>query len=211
MCYTPGASLTAFVVNVIFSLLLIRTQNKQLQTLAYFFLFVGTMQLWDYIFWTNSSNTCVNQTTTKIAAVWNHLQPIVLALCIIYILKTPIKKESRIILCTYALAALIYTLSIWKKLGGTAKTTESGDALEWRWNHFDGAKIVYALFLASLVILAWQHFDTPWIKISTSILFIASFAFSVYKYKITANTGRMWCYLAAFAPLLYYFISQLKK
>ena len=181
----------------------------QLKVIALFFLFVGGMQFWDSIFWSFDENTTVNKCSTKAAMVWNHLEPIVLALLIVVVMNQPLHTRSKVILSLYIIAICIYTGYAWSKLHGTKKTVKSQDSLDWQWNHMKYASLIYSLFLLCLVILFYDHF-TGWVKWFSIFLTIASFAFSVYKYSIKDSVGRFWCYQAAFAPLLFIVMLRLQ-
>jgi hypothetical protein len=82
MCYTADKSIYAFVIGSSISLYLFNQANSDLKIIGGFFFFVSFMQLFDYIFWTTKKIE-TNRLTTKIACIFNHLQPIVLAYLII--------------------------------------------------------------------------------------------------------------------------------
>ena len=212
MCYTVQTSINAFIINVIISIYLYYSAfryNKipiimasELKVIAIFLLFVGGMQFWDAIFWSTKETSTLNIFATKAAMIWNHLEPIVLALSIIYILNKKLPQLSKTILTLYTIGIILYTVNGWSTLTGTGKTPDSKDSLYWEWNNFSGAQFIYFLFLICLVILFYENF-TGWIKWTNIILTLTSFFFSVYKYNIVESSGRFWCYFVAFAPLIY--------
>lgn len=207
MCFDRKTSIIALLINIISSLVLyFSTTNVQLKVIALFFLFVGGMQFWDSIFWTFDESTTINKCSTKAAMVWNHLEPIVLALLIVVVMGESLQTRSKVILLLYTVVIFIYSGYAWSRLRGTTKTEESQDSLDWRWNHMEHASLVYSLFLLCLVVLFYDHF-TGWVKWFSIFLTVASFAFSMYKYSIKASVGRFWCYQAAFAPLLFLLVS----
>lgn len=203
----------AFMINIVSCLSLlyfskIKLEHKpelkqQYIVIAFFFLFVGLMQLYDYIFWTNSANSGINQATTKIAMITNHLQPIVLMLLIMFVMKKKLNTITKSILGLYAVTAIIYSISNWGNLQGTQKTAESGDSLDWTWNHFTHSGILYALFLLSLVILIYTNFSDKGLRIISILLVLITFFFSVWKYQIKLSAGRFWCYFASLVPIIY--------
>ncbi len=213
MCYTPEVSRNAFVINIVSCLVLfvlarIKLQSKpelknQYTTVVFFFLFVGLMQLFDYIFWTNSANTSINRTTTKIAMISNHLQPIVLGLLIMFVMNKNLDGISKSVLGLYTVVMVVYSIANWNKLKGTQKTIESKDSLNWTWNHFKYSEILYTLFLASLVVLFYRNFSDARLRTVSVFLVVVSFFFSLWKYQIKLSTGRFWCYFASLAPLIY--------
>ncbi len=210
MCYTSTTSLNAFTIGIIASLLLILKgylqSKKQLKIIGIFFIFVTLMQLYDYIFWTNPPTLSIsasktNELATKLACITNHLQPIILALLLYYFNKK-LSKSSTILISIYTIAILIYTINGWNKLKYTGVTAKSSPSLNWQWNHLEGAKIIYILFLASLAYLFFDNLNYP-INIIASLATILSFVYSIYKYNNNASSGRFWCYFAAFVPLLF--------
>lgn len=207
MCYTPSTSINAFLIGIISSFLLYFKSSQEIEAgtsgpeykiLGLFFGFVSFMQLFDYIFWTNYQNY-TNLLFTKIATIFNHLQPIVLS----YIIYKNIGLTSVSLNLTYiySIVILLYTINIWESLKYTEVTVESSPSLDWKWNRGDYAGIVYVLFLFTLIILAWTNLKNTG-KLASVIIFI-SFLFSYFKYKIQQSTGRFWCYFAAFAPLIF--------
>lgn len=209
MCYTLEKSRNAFIVSCISSILLFiiaaKKGDSQLKSIALIFFFIGFMQLWDWFFWRYPKSSDENKLATKVAVIWNHLEPLVLAAVIYFVLKKDLKPVSKITIVAYTILILWYTLSNWSKLEGTFKSDKSGDSLDWRWNHFEYAGPIYALFLFALNILFYEHF-TGWIKWFSIFIVTATFFFSYFKYQIKNSTGRFWCYFAAFAPVLYIII-----
>jgi hypothetical protein len=169
------------------------------------------MQLYDAIFWnypptgessstTNNSNSNINQITTKLAIITNHLQPIILGL-LIYYFNGSLTKTSKILLLFYTICIVIYTISLWNKISYTTVSERSSPSLDWKWNHQYGAQFVYFIFLLTLIVLFYQNIKIGG-KLATFLTLI-SFLFSLYKYQIKEASGRFWCYFAAFAPLIF--------
>ena len=72
------------------------TKSKTNKILAFFFGFVGFMQVFDWIFWKNQDMSDpkqekTNYLFTKIAMIFNHLQPIVLGLLIFIFIHSVIR------------------------------------------------------------------------------------------------------------------------
>ena len=85
MCYTSSDSLNAYLINLLSSIILFhKSTNTDMKIASIFLLFVGQMQILDYIFWKNTTCKSTNKLTTKIAILFNHLQPIVLFLLFNY-------------------------------------------------------------------------------------------------------------------------------
>jgi len=203
MCYTADKSIYAFIVGSSISLYLFNQQNIDLKVIGGFFFFVSFMQLFDYIFWTTKKIE-TNRLTTKIACIFNHLQPIVLAYLIIKY-KGNLSNNLRNLVLLYGLVITVYTVSNWRSLDTTVVTKESSPSLDWKWNHWKYAGGVYILFL--IVLMALFFYNTTYPYTSMVLVFI-SFLFSYYKYQIQKSTGRFWCYFAAYAPAIFLFLKR---
>jgi hypothetical protein len=218
MCYSKDISKTLFIVNVITCLILYNTNNSTAKIFSLFFLFVGFMQLFDWIFWDNQ-NICnkqqanINFIFTKIAMIFNHLQPIILGL-LIYMYKDHISPNSFKMLLLYSAAMIIYTINTYSKIDYTLVktiTTFDGEqsALYWQWNEQQDSTVFYILFLVTLTVLGYDNFSYPMNYIAVFVN-LASFAFSKFYFK--GNTvGRVWCKIAAALPLLMVLIASYKK
>ena len=84
MCYSKEASLNIFILNILtsYALYTYNSPSNVHKVLALFFGFVGFMQLFDWILWSNQDisdphQASTNYKTTKIAMFFNHLQPTV--------------------------------------------------------------------------------------------------------------------------------------
>jgi hypothetical protein len=210
MCYDIQTSLIALVVNIVTSIVLfIVAKNKerdtnvsnQLKAIALFFLFVGFMQFWDILFWSYDATTKVNMYATKMAMIWNHLEPVVLAL-LIYLFIGKLTLPSMIMLVVYTVAIVAYSVNGWSKLRGTESTKDTCGSLYWQWNNMKGNTLVYGLFLICLLFLAQQQF-TGWVRCLSMVIITSTFFFSLYKYSINASVGRFLCYFAAFCPIFF--------
>jgi hypothetical protein len=201
MCYTYQTSINAFIIGSISSLacIVLSKGNRELLVLSLFFFFVLWMQIFDAIFWSYPTDTLINRQTTMYAMFVNHLQPIVLAL-LIYFYIGPLNKKTLALLLVYILVISVYTIQVMKKLTYTTVTQESSPSLYWSWNHGEGAPIVYALFLITLIVLMIK--EIPTYGTFAAVIKVVSFVFSYYKYQIKGSTGRFWCYFAAFAPMI---------
>ena len=152
MCYTASTSIKAFFIGCISSIFLIAQKSPDYKIIGWFFMFIILMQLYDAIFWKNPPPSKVNEIATKAATITNHLQPIVLLFLILYF-KGSVSEKSKLLLLVYTISILVYTIHGWSSLQYTEVTSRSALSLDWRWNHFSGAPIVYTLFLASFVYL----------------------------------------------------------
>lgn len=221
MCYSKEQSKNSFIINVITSCILYTySKSNDYKILALFFGFVGLMQVFDLIFWSNQSieNTKeaqINYITTKIAILANHLQPIVLGYLIYIYNNNTIKTLSRYILLIYAFVISIYTLNIFNKVNYTLQTnieTKENDkrnTLNWEWNYQEGGKIIYFIFLITLATLAYENFKFP-INILFTFMNFFSFALTYFYFKGT-SVGRFWCKFVSWIPLIFLMFNYIEE
>ena len=208
MCYTSSDSRNAYIINIISSLLLLSDyKDYDTKILAYFFLFVGQMQLFDYIFWKNQECNIINKTSTKFAIIFNHLQPIILYLLIKYYGYQQ-SKLSTIIIILYIIVAIKYTSDIWPNINCDQKepvccSLVKNDIIYWQWNDQYNNLSIYILFLLSLVVSSFD-LQNKQNQIIFSFASVITFFVSLKIPKLNQSSGRIWCYMASLIPLFIY-------
>uniref|UniRef100_A0A6C0DN07 Uncharacterized protein n=1 Tax=viral metagenome TaxID=1070528 RepID=A0A6C0DN07_9ZZZZ len=200
MCYTPQASVYAFIIGMVSSSYLLKSDSPDLKVIGGFFLFVSFMQLFDYIFWTTKDDD-INRLFTKIACIFNNLQPIVLAF-IIYKYKGSVKGKYLVYI--YTLFIFLYTNNNWKSLDKTTSDKTMNGSLYWAWNNWKHAGIVYGLFLITITYLSYYNLSVPYNKMLG--VFLPFFFFMSYFKYGASHLGRFWCYFAPYAPLIFLFL-----
>lgn len=178
------------------------------------FVFIGLMQLFDWIFWENQDMTdpkqaSINYFFTKIAMIVNNTQPIVLAY-LIYSYTNTLGELSKIMMIFFTFIFILYTLITFNTIDYTlAEATDSrGKVLNWKWNQGKGSRVFYIVFFITLCLLAYENFNYPInivFVLMNAITFILSDYYyqsldSKYKYKFV---GRFWCKNIALMPLLF--------
>jgi hypothetical protein len=224
MCYSKEASRNIFVLNMITSYILFKynvlfkfknsldnSLDNTHKILALFFGFVGFMQLFDWILWSNQdfndkTQSHINFTITKIAMIFNHLQPIILML-LIYTYKNEIKELSKYFTIIYAIIITIYTINVFNKIKYTSVGKDSR-SLDWEWNVQSFANIVYFVFLLTMSILVYEHLGYP-LNIILMFLGIFGLLFSKSYFK-SKTVGRFWCKMTAFIPLIIILLTEVK-
>jgi hypothetical protein len=208
MCYTKFDTIIVYIINFLACGLLFYS-NKDISTnndrkiIALFLLFVGQMQLFDYIFWTNPECNIENKIGTKLAIIFNHLQPIVL----LYLQKTYgypelvittwMKRVYITIIIVYSIYALYQV-----KCTSRSKTT---NIVVWEWNYLPGCQFVYLLFLGFLLVLSLQ-FKTKFYRFMSIIVILTTLIAGFLKPILNESAGRLWCYYAALTPLIIFIL-----
>jgi hypothetical protein len=160
------------------------------------------MQLYDYILWHNQTKNATNAFVTRLAMITNHLQPLVLALAIVALDKKRVGPITRWLLPVYTIVAVVYSIYAWFGIDYTLVTESSRGSLFWAWNYQGGyiAVGMYTMFLLTLCVLAYEHYERPinWIFV---ICIVLSFLFGSIYFK-GRTEGRFWCWTAGFIPLI---------
>ena len=205
MCYTANDSLLGYIINSISSILLYNVSNDaQYKVMALFLLFVGQMQIFDFAFWKNQSCNTLNHLATKLAIAFNHLQPIVF-----YLLQTLYGfKQSALSLTTllfYVVFGIFYNYEAFSKINCTLPVQ---GIMKWKWNHLPGKELYYLFFIAYLGVASFNFKDSIF-QIVSLLISVLTFFIAHKTPILNISTGRIWCYYAAFMPLiflgLYYF------
>ena len=207
MCYSSDASLIAYTVNIIGCIVLFFSHPP----LAIFFGFVGSMQLFDYIFWTYHGENRVNYIATKAAMIFNHLQPFVLVLAVCMYDYNGLSIPSLVTISIYAAAIIPYTIHSWKHISYTVVQPSSDPSLKWEWNVQTGSFALYSLFFITLITLSIFDIRYP-INFVVAFVMTLSLLISVFSHrKSPGSMGRFWCHYGAYTPLLVAFIIETSK
>jgi len=200
MCYDSYTSLKSLTFGVLGSALLYNT----IPELAIFNLYVFLMQFYDYIFWINPSKNDINFYFTKIAMISVLLQPIIWALCIIYIGKKEIYFIEKVLLVIYLFIAISFIIYHWNDINYTLVNEISYPGLYWEWTSHEklGRNYWGFFYILTISLLTYNHVIYPY-NIGFAILFIGFFIIAYDNYYRTSSAGRMWCKTMPFA----YFIS----
>jgi hypothetical protein len=207
MCYTAKDSLNAYIINLISSFLLFfNTSDTDFKIISMFFLFVGQMQMFDYLFWTNKECNKTNKYVTRTAIIFNHLQPVILFLLLNFYeyQQNPLALISIIL---YSVFAIQYTIKIWPDENCQVSDSvccslphnpdDKDQVINWQWNHQPSNRIVYALFLIYLTFGGLSFKNN---KLLFVLLNLGSFFISTKIPKLNQSVGRIWCYMASLMP-----------
>jgi hypothetical protein len=210
MCFSANVSLGTFITGIIFSILCFSLGTTEGKIIGLFFGFVIFMQLIEYLLWKHQYCDLINKKLTIAGMILNHLQPIVLFMSILLFNKNISPKNLRImILVVLIYIIIIINYSLQFKKVCTLKSKESNNHLVWKWNNMDNAGMVYIIFLVSMIILT--YLGMPSNKIIYSFIILLTFVISKIIYDKDQVTGAMWCFIAAFAPLVYFITQKIKK
>lgn len=219
MCYSLNKSQSVFWIGIFGAVLLFvfgcLGDISDHKILGIIFGFVAFMQLFDSIFWLtdrsvkseNRNAQMINKLFTYIAIIFNHLQPIVAGMAILYY-KGKLSKSSIVSLGIYFVISSIYTVNCFFKVSYTIEQPPASPGLFWGWNSQRGWQIMYSVFCITIAILLFENLGR--FASSTMIAFIfGTLYYSLERYGGKSDGGRWWCNYASYIPLTYLMLFSL--
>lgn len=209
MCYTKEASITAFLVGSISSLLLLFYGDKKYENqnlvIGCFFLFVSFIQLFDYFMYIDSN--CIsgwNKIAGYLGPIFNSLQPTILFIFVLMLVKDRMVLWPIIILNIIYLIYIFYLYLQYIKRNNLCSEQKNG-RLSWTWyrNGFDSRWAIIYLLLMSINILALIQYK--YIRIF-ALLGIVFFIISYINYGY--HIGEFWCWFVNSIPLIILLIQK---
>lgn len=200
MCYTARDSINSFLAVIISGTIILSfISYTELRIAIIYLMFVGIMQLFDYILWKNIPPSIINKIVTKFAIITLHIQPLILALLIL-LYKKKLGYYSKIAILLYTIIVIPYTIYCLTKVNYTDKNP-LGYGLEWKWNTLNGMGVLYISYLLTIILLIIENFK-GYLKYLLFVIFIGSYIFSLWKYYIYNVGGRFWCNYSGFIPII---------
>ena len=201
MCYSPEIIKFNFIFNVITCYFLFNYKNDNItnnyKIISLFYLGVGFMQLFDYIFWLNQEKNTTNYIFTKIAMIVTYLHPLLLA---IYIhMYNGLDNFSIKLSIIYFIILIIQIISKYNYVDYTLVNKEY-NILNWKWT-YNNLIFFYIIYLLYGNIIFYNNINNP-LNIISMIIFTFTCLISILKYK-KENFGIMWCKISSLVPLLY--------
>lgn len=206
MCYSPEISKFNFVVNIITCYLLFNYKSditNDYKILSLFFLGVGFMQLFDYIFWLNQEQNTTNYIFTKLAMILTYLHPLLLAVyCNMY---NGLDNFSMKISIIYLIYIIIRIITIYNYVDYTL-VDEKSNILKWKWTSppsFGIPELFGIIYILYGNMIGYNNLNYP-LNIIAMIIYTLTSLLSQQKYK--ENAGAIWCKISSLVPLIFLFI-----
>ena len=208
MCWNAEASLTTWAAGSLVCVMLLLRRNgvdpAADRVYGFFYLWVLTMQLLEFVMWQDPGCTGANQIASQIAWFQNLTQPLVLIVLALAVLPTSQQRIPRGVLVG---ACTIYGLCIvyWVCRTGIlhedlcARASSGCVSLKWPWLR-QGGSWVWGLYFAMLflALLNVVGGSMNWLVGFTmaSLVFAGALAGS--------NVGSWWCLVAVACPLVWF-------
>ena len=197
MCFNPEVSIITYIVGVLGCLYLMK---QDYTSESIFFLWVIHMQLIEFFLWKNQPCNNNNKIIGKIGMIVNNMEPIILWLAIIYFSRKRLPNWMHFIMILFLLTTLYISYKSYIKDHCTIVTPESSPHLDWLWNNKGDYNVLYYLFFLIVCILLSIYGLT--FGYHAALIFFISFIVSLIIYRKSKSVGAMWCFFAAFVPLL---------
>ena len=205
MCYNKDISIGTYILGLVGCYNLYINYNYKIE--AIFLAWVIQMQLVEYFLWDNQQCNNTNKVTTKIGAIINHSEPIILWIAILLLSTKQLPEWVNILMVGFVIITFFYTKHFLDKNNDcTHVTNESKPHLFWSWNNQYNSEVYYAFFLLCFNLLSINGLDHGY---HLSGLINSSFLISGLIYKDYKSVGAMWCFAASFAPWIIPYLYQI--
>ena len=200
MCFSAKASLGAFVIGLVGSILLTSLGGRTNISFGVFFIFISLIQLMDFTIWMDLGNKIgLNRIATMIGPILNVGQPLIMYLIKIVVFQHFHVDFMSVLNIGYTLyLARIYYLFI--KSGDTITKVEQGH-LKWPWLKYTNPMAYLIMFVINALYLTEFRFS---LFVTSFTLFFLFLSKSYFAYHV----GEMWCYFGAFIPMLVYLLGR---
>lgn len=211
MCFSERVSWLTLGVSLAGCGALASYSSPQYWVLAGLFVNIALMQLWEALLWRQRGEcTPANHTYSKLAAVTNHLEPLVLfGLSALWLKPASpgLKHATWLVVAVYTAVFGYLTYRYLREPQEKACSTVGKDGLVWTWN-YGSHQNAYFLFVATMLMIVYAYFP-PSSRLGVMGIIGGSFALSQVVYGGTKMVGSMWCFIGALVPWLFVLASQI--
>lgn len=232
MCYSKEQSITAWIINLTVCIYLLNTDigNTELKSFILFLLYIGQMQLIDYIYYNNQECNIINKLTSKLGLFIVYLQPLVLYVLQLCYNSFSINTGLHILAFLYLIMIILYAKNQYIDLNCTEKDntetkvccsvgykidknkTEDSrkDKAKWIFYNKQGAGLLNMVYIVLLLFLI-NNYSSKYKYIAYFVYFFSLILLHFkelngiyYNYEIP----RLWCYFTALSPLILLIIKE---
>jgi hypothetical protein len=213
MCWSRDVSIIAFTFIVGSSLLLKyygnSSINKYNNIICYFFIFVGLMQLIDFLIWIDvNCSKGYNKIATVLGMLLNYLQPFVLFMLVYYFTQKSIKDNNIntvkfakyinysylvviiLLFADYIIKNIINNISFCSKVIGTGH-------IKWLWS--DKYPYGYLLYNIVMIFNIYLIYTLGYNIVAPILSYILLFISIMY---FKQNVGELWCFFVVIIPII---------
>ena len=206
MCFSESASLAAFLVGIVSSVLCISLGTITDKIFGLYFGYVSLMQIIDYFLWRHPYCDLYNRVVTIIGMVLNISQPLVFGTIILWLNTQILSVNRNTILLTmvvYFVVAAFYSAQFFQQpLKSQCSLKNEDQHQSWEWLNMPFYFFTFAIYLFAIAILSIHGFPQRNFGIAAALTLFFTYFTSAYIYK--QSVGSVWCFYSVFVPFLYY-------
>lgn len=201
MCFDEKTSWATFIIGTLFNLYgIIYYKDSRYTAVALMWEWILLMQIFDAIAWRNPQcGTQENKFASRGAYIANMTQPIVIYLVMI-LLKNEVETKNKILASVFILAYICSILNSSQDIQtvNCLQRTDKCSNLQYRW--WDKQNLTLGLYFLCVLGLPILLFRPVKFAVFTSVFIMSIFIVSLFLYK--CGVASVWCWMAAFAPIL---------
>jgi hypothetical protein len=207
MCWNKEVSFATLAIGTAFNILLVTsTTHPSVLVVAGIWQFVLFMQLFEGLSWVSkeTKSSTLSDFSTKCAFVFNVLQPVVAALLVLSITESTRVKYALSLLSAVYLVVLLYSVASTSFAAPMYSNSDTCRHLQlYWWGQFSIWVFIFYMILFGCACLS---IAPPHLGRVQYAYIVATLLLSLWLYPCTY--GSIWCWFAAFAPLVMYLYLQ---
>jgi len=205
MCFDEKTSWITFIVGTLFNVLgIYYYQDYRYTAVAIMWEWILLMQVFDAIAWRYPEcGSTQNKFAARGAYIANMTQPVVIYLVMI-LLTMNVSTSNKVISSVLILAYICSVLYSSQEINDVEclRRTEQCSNLQYSW--WDGQNVTLFLYFVCVLGLPLLLFRPMSFAVYTSSFISAIFVLSLFLYR--CGVASVWCWFAAFAPVLNFFV-----
>jgi len=197
MCINANASLFSFIFSIITSIILIFYGNKKYYkeniATGLFLIYVGFMQLFEYLMWIDIDNKkSYNKIGTIFGSIFNHSQPTAL-----FVFNTLISnKYNLLLLMLNSIYYIYFLISLNKFFTNEIMITKIvNNHLLWKWLDYFYFKFYAPMFTINI-------FTLYTINYALLFFFIGFISLIILNNFFKKHIGELWCFFCSYIPII---------
>jgi len=195
MCFNAPVSMLTFIIGIILNIaVMVWFPRKEVIAVSLSWSFVLLMQLFEAVIWMDQNCGTWNKIASFGAFIANIMQPIIVAFCLLIFIKS--LWYLKLIVFLLVIGYVIFIATAPYEAIKCTKPSSGCASLEYKWwNGISVWPYLILLLLANILLLRPLSFSVIqifWILLTLLIACLTR----------KGAVGSMWCFLAAFAPVL---------
>ena len=213
MCFSAESSITAFIIGISASIILLMSKDKSNKCIGLFFISINLMQLLEFFIWTDQTCGIINNIASRLILPVLLLQIITGALGLYLFDTTFLPKNliKMIIIMTFFVLIINIYICFNNNLEWCTKPNENNSL---QWANLEYILSNYKINLQGypyyvILILITIFFKPLWKGILISMFGLTTYILTRYPNWDTSNSR--WCFFSAFLPVFFIIVERIYK